>query len=83
MKMGWSKMWHRKENYLEVGLSLNDWALPLHVAFNRPYTTIPSPTQPERWKTEVMVTLLCFYLRFEWVSGPDLVSRMVETLEKE
>jgi len=61
--MIWSKTWHRKETFLEVGLSLNDWALPLHLEACRPYTT---STKPERWKNDIIITVLCFYVRIEW-----------------
>ena len=64
--MIWSKTWHRKETFLEVGLSLNDWALPLHVEARQPYTIRPTSTQPERWKSNVIITVLCFYVGIEW-----------------
>ena len=58
--------WNRGETYIHVGISLNDWALPLHVSANQPYTTVATPTKPERWKSEVMIMVFCFYVGIEW-----------------
>jgi hypothetical protein len=67
MKFVTEKNWHRGETWLTVGLSLNDWALPLHIEAIRPYTTMATPTQPERWKSQVVFTVLCFYAGVEWL----------------
>jgi hypothetical protein len=66
--MGWYKMiWLGKKGsrrcLLEIGLSLNDWAVPLSVSAIQPYTT---QNDPERWAKEVTVTLFCFYFSLTW-----------------
>jgi hypothetical protein len=60
------KTWHRGETYLSAGLSLNNWGLPLHIEAVRPYTTIATTAKPARWKKQVIVTILCFYVGIEW-----------------
>ena len=48
------------------GLSLNDWAIPLHIFAGKPFT---KPTdiadQDERWVIQVVITILCFYVAIE------------------
>lgn len=43
------------------GLSINDWALPLHIFAGKPYTG-----QDGRWVTQIVITFLCFYLAITW-----------------
>jgi len=43
-----------------TGLSLNDWALPLHIFAGRPFTD-----ENDRWVIQVVITFLCFYIAFE------------------
>ena len=49
---------------IEVGKSLNDWALPVHVFVGKPYTDCN-----DRWVTQIVVTILCFYLAITWPSA--------------
>lgn len=60
------KTWHRGETFLTVGISLNDWGLPLHIEAVHPYTTVATENTPARWKKLVVLTFLCFYVGVEW-----------------
>lgn len=73
MKMIRSKRWHFGgrpsgigRHYLTLGISLNQWALPLHVDACQPYTAIDLDNDDERWVTQVVVEVLCFYVEVEW-----------------
>ncbi len=46
---------------VEKGISINDWALPLHIFAGKPYTDDNS-----RWMTQVVISFFCFYLAVEW-----------------
>lgn len=63
----WSKMfWLGKEgsrHLLEIGLSLNEWAILFQLTAIKAYTTRDNP---ERWAKEVTVTFLCFYFSITW-----------------
>lgn len=66
MKMTLEKAWYKGETCLTTGLSLNNWGLPLHIEAVQPYTTVATTTKPERWKNQVIITVLCFYVGVEW-----------------
>jgi hypothetical protein len=73
MKMTFEKTWHFGgkpsgvcRRYFTVGLSLNDWGLPLHVEAVKPYTAVDPHHDDERWVTQVIITVLCFYVGVEW-----------------
>jgi len=44
-----------------AGLSINDWAIPIHLFAGRPYTD-----RNDRWVTQIVVTFLCFYIAITW-----------------
>lgn len=46
---------------LETGISINDWAIPLHLFIGKPYTD-----SKDRWVTEIIITILCFYIVVRW-----------------
>jgi hypothetical protein len=73
MRMIFSKTWHAGgrpsgigQHYLTVGLSLNQWALPLHFEARQPYTTLDPDNDDERRVTQVVFEVLCFYVEVEW-----------------
>ena len=45
---------------IDVGISINDWALPLHIFAGKPFTD-----ENDRWVTQVIISILCFYLMIE------------------
>lgn len=48
------------------GVSLNDWALPLHIFAGKPFTRPRNVNDPvEQWVTQVVVSFLCFYVAVE------------------
>ena len=57
----------RLSKNVEVGLSLNDWALPLDIEACRPYTAVNPDTLNEQWVIQIILTLFCFYLNIELV----------------
>ena len=46
---------------IEFGITLNDWAIPLHIFIGKPFTTSDGG-----WVTQVVITVLCFYVAFTW-----------------
>ncbi|MBA7639534.1 hypothetical protein ES703_47193 [subsurface metagenome] len=56
----------RLSKNVEVGLSLNSWAVPLHIDACKPYTRVDPETQDERWVTQIIITLFCFYMDILW-----------------
>lgn len=59
----------RLSKNIEVGFSLNDWALPLQIEACKPYTAYNPKTRDERWVAQIIVTFLCFYLDARWFSN--------------
>ncbi|MBU0777582.1 hypothetical protein KKF82_04930 [Patescibacteria group bacterium] len=56
----------RLSKNVEVGLSWNNWAIPLHIEACKPYTAFNPQTQDERWVAQVVITIFCFYLDARW-----------------
>lgn len=73
MKVDFVKTWHWKRAWVDAGIALYDWALPLHVQ------VILWPNSTER--LQAIVTVLCFYAGVTLEAKPDLADRMVETLK--
>ena len=48
---------------ISVGKSMNDWAIPFHVFAGKPYTD-----QNDRWVSQIVFTVFCFYLAITWPS---------------
>lgn len=59
----------RVSENVEVGISFNDWALPLHIEACKPYTAYNRKTSDERWVAQVIVTFFCVYLDARWFSS--------------
>lgn len=57
-----------------TGISINDWAIPLHLTACRPYqrglnTDVVNQANADanyRWVTQVILSIFCFYLAVEW-----------------
>jgi len=48
------------------GLSLNDWAIPLHIFAGKPFTRpVGVDSEEEQWVIQVVITILCFYIAIE------------------
>ena len=63
----------RLSKNVEVGLSVNSWAIPLNIEACKPYTAYNPKTSDERWVAQITVTIFCFYLDVRWFSAEILL----------